>query len=134
MKDWTAAEQQRLRLLYPDSDMNALKSLFGRTKQALYQRAYRLGLRRRTKTLGGKRLWYRPQWTVEEETTLRQNYGEFGTKLVAQLPGRSKFAIQRKAYALDLIRQPRRTHRPHASLAMHAVPILSRRLSTGVGE
>lgn len=45
-RHWTAADEARLRALYPDTPMHHLMVIFERTDRQIYEKAYSLGLKR----------------------------------------------------------------------------------------
>lgn len=51
---WTTGEEARLRALYPDTPMVALRSILQRTESAIYTRAKVLGLKRSDAFLTGE--------------------------------------------------------------------------------
>lgn len=51
---WTTGDEARLRALYPDTPMPALKCILQRTESAIYTRAKVLGLKRSAAFLTGE--------------------------------------------------------------------------------
>lgn len=46
IQPWSDSETAKLRELYPDTPMPELVRLFGRSERKIYQKVYRMGLKR----------------------------------------------------------------------------------------
>lgn len=100
---WTAEEDELLRLHYPHMGKAAAKLFFGkRTQTACIGRAKVLGL-----TYDQNR---RP-WSEAELSVLENGYPEMGPKISEQLPGRSAISCQKKAAKMGLSFYPSKVDR-----------------------
>lgn len=91
---WTAAEDDAIRQHYGTMDAAELGALIGRTKDAIWTRAGKLGLEKREE--------FRP-WTEAEEDEVQRCYPAERPAVIARRLGRSTIAVSQKAAALGVI-------------------------------
>ncbi|KZN20693.1 hypothetical protein A1D17_03900 [Pseudomonas fluorescens] len=94
---WKESDISQLALLYPDTPMPELIRLLGRPKEAIYQKARKLGLKRNPPFL---------VWTASEEAKLAEHYPETPMQQLVVVFGRPNTAIYKKARAHGLQRSP----------------------------
>jgi len=89
-KLWTKAEDLLLRDNYGDCLIEELCQLLpNRSRDSIFQRAYRLGLTSKSR-------WYKESWLPEEIQVVRQHYGMLSSEDISRLylPHRTPTAIQ----------------------------------------
>lgn len=94
--DWTKAEDDRLRELYPKSGTACISEFPGRTRKALKTHAKYIGLR----VTGHRRV--EGGWTFEEDDILRTHYAISGGPRVAEMVGRTLGAVRTRAQLIGV--------------------------------
>jgi hypothetical protein len=94
---WKEADERQLALLYPDTPMPEIIKLLGRPKEAIYQKARKLGLKRNPPFL---------VWTASEEAKLAEHYPETPMQQLVVVFGRPHTSIYKKARSHGLLRSP----------------------------
>ena len=92
-REWTEEESEILREWYPVEGTKVIDRLSGRTKRAIMEQAFKLGLKVYDK------------WTKEEIEILKKYYQIEGIKVKDRLNDKSKAAIMAQARKLKLIRK-----------------------------
>jgi hypothetical protein len=92
---WTAEEMALLKELYPVKPIPELAKMLGRTVPAVVDKAYSLGIRRKS--------WCEKLWTAEELELLRELYPTCeSTRDVAKKIGRAWGSVRQKAFNLGI--------------------------------
>lgn len=94
MKRWTPQEEQELRELYGSMTAEALAIRFGTTKLALYQKCYKLGLKKDQPN--------KIHLTREQEIWMRCHFPHMATEICALMLGISPRSVVRQARRLGL--------------------------------
>jgi hypothetical protein len=90
---WAKEEIKFLKKRFSYIDTRELAAQLGRPLQAVRQRAYELGLRRKA---------YRGKWTESEINLLMELFGTKKKSEMVRLVGRTESAIANKAYKIGL--------------------------------
>lgn len=93
---WTAAEDARLRELYPITRTSELPALLGRSRMAIKVRAAALHLRKAPEAS------MRRPWHPDEDAVLRMLYADTPTDAIADQLGRSPTTTYQRAHRLGL--------------------------------
>lgn len=101
--DWTQAEEERLRRLFPLGRNDELAARFNRSRESIKKKARKLGLK---KDYAGGYRPYRPDppnmWTKDDIRRLKKMYPEVPVKQVAKILKRSETAVISKAGDLGI--------------------------------
>ena len=94
MKVWTKAAENELRELYGKMTAGALAVHFNLTKSAIYQKCYKLGLKKEQPN--------KIHLTREQELWMRTHYPHMSTEICALILGISHSSVTRQARRLGL--------------------------------
>lgn len=97
-KRWSKAEEEELRGLYAKMTAEALAIHFGTTKLALYQKCYKLGLKKDQPN--------KIHLTPQQELWLKLNYPHMATEICAMKLGISHRSVVRQARRLGVEKTP----------------------------
>jgi len=92
-KNWTKEQIAQLEELLPDYTTIEIAEIMGKTEDAIYIKARKLGL----KVLG-----IRKRWTIEEEEELKSMWGNHSIEAIAKRLNRTSSAITNRAWVLKL--------------------------------
>lgn len=103
---WTKAEEAELRALYATHTAEELAARFGTTKTALYQKCFKLGLKKEQPC--------KIRLTPSQVLWLRNNYPHISTEVCALILGVSHRTVSRRARALGLAKTEAYRREAHA--------------------
>jgi len=90
---WTEEETAQLKYLIPTHTTLEIATIMNKTEDAVYQKAYKLGLNVKGKSR---------KWTIEDEETLKSMWGGYSIEFIAKKLNRTSSAITNRAYVLNL--------------------------------